>query len=158
MTTTTNTTLMASTALAFVLGLCAVPLASAQEQDREKKTAAKTGRLAPASVAQNQPATMLDVITISATMIKTAVIESMAAISAVDQDELDRIQPDTAADIFRTTPGVAASMNGDDPATAINIRGLEQYGRVVVTLDGARQDYWRVGHGSGSFYVEPDLI
>lgn len=158
MTTTTNTTLMASTALAFVLGLCAVPFASAQEQDQEKKAAAKTGRLAPADAAQNQPATMLDVITISATMIKTAVIESMAAISAIDQDELDRIQPDTAADIFRTTPGVAASMNGDDPATAINIRGLEQYGRVVVTLDGARQDYWRVGHGSGSFYVEPDLI
>jgi len=157
MTTTKNTTLMASTALAFVLGLCAAPFASAQEQEPEKK-AAKADRLAPANAAQNQPATMLDVITISATMIKSAVIDSMAAISAVDQDELDRIQPDTAADIFRTTPGVAASMNGDDPATAINIRGLEQYGRVVVTLDGARQDYWRVGHGSGSFYVEPDLI
>lgn len=35
---------------------------------------------------------------------------------------------------------------------------MEQYGRVVVTLDGARQDYWRVGHGSGSFYVEPELL
>ncbi|WP_137934316.1 TonB-dependent hemoglobin/transferrin/lactoferrin family receptor [Mesorhizobium comanense] len=157
MTTTKNTTLMASTALAFVLGLCAAPFASAQEQEPEKK-AAKADRLAPASTTKDQPATMLDVITISATMIKSPVIDSMAAISAVDQDELDRIQPDTAADIFRTTPGVAASMNGDDPATAINIRGLEQYGRVVVTLDGARQDYWRVGHGSGSFYVEPDLI
>lgn len=153
---TNNTTLMASTALAFALGLCAAPQAIAQEQ--EKKAAAKTGRLAPANAAQDQPATTLDVITISATMVKTAVIESMAAISAIDQEELDRIQPDTAADIFRTTPGVAASMNGDDPATAINIRGLEQYGRVVVTLDGARQDYWRVGHGSGSFYVEPELI
>jgi hemoglobin/transferrin/lactoferrin receptor protein len=153
---TNNTTLMASTALALALGLCAAPPANAQEQ--EKKAAAKTGRLASANAAQEQPATMLDVITISATMIKTAVIESMAAISAIDQEELDRIQPDTAADIFRTTPGVAASMNGDDPATAINIRGLQQYGRVVVTLDGARQDYWRVGHGSGSFYVEPELI
>ncbi|QPC92105.1 TonB-dependent hemoglobin/transferrin/lactoferrin family receptor [Mesorhizobium sp. INR15] len=157
MRTTTNTTLMASTALAFVLGLCAAPMANAQEQEK-KGAAAKAGRLVPAKAARNQPATMLDLITISATMIKTAVIDSMAAISAVDQDELAHIQPNTAADIFRTTPGVAASMNGDDPATAINIRGLEQYGRVVVTLDGARQDYWRVGHGSGSFYVEPDLI
>lgn len=157
MRTTTNTALMASTALAFALGLCAAPLANAQEQEPEKKgAAAKADRIGQAG--QNQPTTVLDLITISATMIKTAVIDSMAAISAVDQDELDRIQPDTAADIFRTTPGVAASMNGDDPATAINIRGLEQYGRVVVTLDGARQDYWRVGHGSGSFYVEPDLI
>lgn len=165
-TTTIATRLSASTALALALGLLAAPLAGAQEQ--EKKAAAKAGRLPPASAAQtaqptaaatsNQPATMLDLITISATMIKTAVIESMAAISAVDKEELERIQPNTAADIFRTTPGVAASMNGDDPATAINIRGLEQYGRVVVTLDGARQDYWRVGHGSGSFYIEPELI
>ena len=101
---------------------------------------------------------MLDRITITATMVRGAVVDALAAISAVDSTELERIQPDTAADIFRATPGVAASMNGDDPATAINIRGLEQYGRVVVTLDGARQDYWRVGHGSGSFYVEPELI
>lgn len=155
MTLTRNTTWMASTALAFVFGLSA-PFAGAQEQ--EKKAAAKTDRIGQASRTQDQPATMLDLITISATMIKTAIIESMAAISAIDSDELERIQPDTAADIFRTAPGVAASMNGDDPATAINIRGLEQYGRVVVTLDGARQDYWRVGHGSGSFYVEPELL
>ncbi|MER8702166.1 TonB-dependent hemoglobin/transferrin/lactoferrin family receptor [Mesorhizobium sp. M1273] len=157
---TSNKTLMASTALAFALGLCAAPLAAAQEPEKNG-AAAKADR--PVKVAQqartgqNEP-TVLDLITISATMIKTAIIESMAAISAVDQEELERIQPDTAADMFRTTPGVAASMNGDDPATAINIRGLEQYGRVVVTLDGARQDYWRVGHGSGSFYVEPELI
>jgi len=156
MTLTSNTTWAASTALALVFGLAAAPFAAAEQQ--EKKAAAKADRIGQASQAQNQSATMLDLITISATMIKTAVIDSMAAISAVDGEELERIQPDTAADIFRTTPGVAASMNGDDPATAINIRGLEQYGRVVVTLDGARQDYWRVGHGSGSFYVEPELL
>lgn len=102
--------------------------------------------------------TLLDRITISPTRIDEAVIEALAAESAVDQEELERIQADTAADVFRSVPGVAASMNGDDPATSINIRGMEQYGRVVVTLDGARQDYWRVGHGSGSFYVEPELL
>jgi hemoglobin/transferrin/lactoferrin receptor protein len=154
---TSKKTLMASTALAFALGLCAAPPATAQEEQKQG-AAAKADRPAKPSQAEANEPTVLDLITISATMIKTAVIDSMAAISAVDQEELERIQPDTAADIFRSTPGVAASMNGDDPATAINIRGLEQYGRVVVTLDGARQDYWRVGHGSGSFYVEPELI
>ncbi|RWQ85326.1 MAG: TonB-dependent hemoglobin/transferrin/lactoferrin family receptor [Mesorhizobium sp.] len=154
---TSNKTLMASTALAFALGLCAAPPAAAQEE-QQQGAAAKADRPPKPSQAEANEPTVLDLITISATMIKTAVIDSMAAISAVDQEELERIQPDTAADIFRTTPGVAASMNGDDPATAINIRGLQQYGRVVVTLDGARQDYWRVGHGSGSFYVEPELI
>lgn len=102
--------------------------------------------------------TLLDRITISATRVDEAAIDALAGESHVDQEELERIKANTAADIFRTTPGVAASPNGDDPATSINIRGMEQSGRVVVTLDGARQDYWRVGHGSGSFYVEPELL
>lgn len=102
--------------------------------------------------------TLLDRLVLSATRIDEAVIDALAAESGLDKEEIDRIQPDTAADLFRAVPGVAASMNGDDPATSINIRGMEQYGRVVVTLDGARQDYWRVGHGSGSFYVEPELL
>lgn len=101
---------------------------------------------------------LLDPITISATMIDEPVIDSLSGASYVGEKDLERIQANTPAEIFRTVPGVAATPNGDDPATAINIRGLQQYGRVVVTLDGARQDYWRVGHGSGSFYIEPDLL
>lgn len=102
--------------------------------------------------------TWLDRITISPTRIDEAVIDALAGESMVDKEELDRIQADNAAEIFRAVPGVAASANGDDVATAINIRGLQQSGRVVVTLDGARQDYWRVGHGNGSFFIEPDLL
>lgn len=105
-----------------------------------------------------QHVTMLDRLTISATMADQAAINAMAAVSHLTQEELERIQANTAAELFRATPGVAASMNGDDAATAINIRGMQQEGRVVVTLDGARQDYWRVGHGTGSFYVEPELL
>ncbi len=150
----TGTKILASTALALACSVCIALPTSAQGT---KATSAKTKRL-PVSGQPAATPTMLDRITITATMVKEAIIDTLAGISTVDSEELDRIQPDTAADFFRATPGVAASMNGDDPATAINIRGLEQYGRVVVTLDGARQDYWRVGHGSGSFYVEPELI
>lgn len=158
---TTGKTILARTALALACGVCMTQQAGAQEQpaqERQAEAAAKKADRLPVTSTARQAPTLLDHITISATMVKSAVIDALAAISAVDSEELERIQPDTAADIFRTTPGVAASMNGDDPATAINIRGLEQYGRVVVTLDGARQDYWRVGHGSGTFYVEPELI
>lgn len=147
--------ILAGSALVLACSVCVAALANAQEG--QGNVAAKADRL-PASGKAKATPTVLDRITISATMVKEAVIDALAGISTVDSEELQRIQPDTAADIFRSTPGVAASMNGDDPATAINIRGLEQYGRVVVTLDGARQDYWRVGHGSGSFYVEPELI
>lgn len=109
-------------------------------------------------VTDSRHITMLDRLTISAVMIEQSAIDAMAAVSHLTQEELEQIQANSAADLFRAVPGVAATMNGDDPATAINIRGLQQEGRVVVTLDGARQDYWRVGHGSGSFYVEPELL
>jgi hemoglobin/transferrin/lactoferrin receptor protein len=136
-------------ALAGSVGLIALCATASHAQQGTSTVAAadKKGRV-----------TLLDRITISPTRIDEAVIDALAAESAVDQEELERIQADTAADIFRAVPGVAASVNGDDPATSINIRGMEQYGRVVVTLDGARQDYWRVGHGSGSFFVEPELL
>ena len=100
----------------------------------------------------------LDTITISPLSNDQAVIDAIASTSLISRQQIDRIQPTTAADLFRVTPGVHASLNGDDPATSINIRGLQQYGRVAVTMDGARQDYWRVGHGSGSFYIEPELL
>ena len=153
--TTGTKTILTTTALALACGVCMTGAAPAQE---EARAATATADRLPAAGTPLQAATLLDRITISATMVKSAVIDALAAIGSVGNEELARIQPATAADMFRSTPGVSASMNGDDPATAINIRGLEQYGRVVVTLDGARQDYWRVGHGSGSFYVEPELI
>jgi len=107
---------------------------------------------------RKRAAATLDTLTVSATKVDEAAIDQLAGVTFISTEELERIQAGLSSELFRTTPGVAASMNGDDPATAINIRGLQQFGRVVVTLDGARQDYWRVGHGSGSFYVEPELL
>ncbi|GHD19272.1 TonB-dependent heme/hemoglobin receptor family protein [Tianweitania populi] len=102
--------------------------------------------------------TVLDQVVVTANMKLEPVIDATSGSSVVTSEEIDRTQATTAADLFRNVPGVGATQNGDDPATAINIRGLQQYGRVAVTLDGARQDYWRVGHGSGSFYIEPELL
>lgn len=143
-----HSNLMKTTAIALAMGLGAVSAAVAQDD-------AAPAQDAPRAAA---PATLLDIITISATMGWQAVIETLSGTSVVGTEELDRAQASTAADLFRNVPGVSAQMGGDDPSTAINIRGLEQYGRVAVTIDGARQDYWRVGHGSGSFFIEPELL
>ena len=142
--------LAAGTALS-VLFMAGIGTALAQQADDAalKKKPAQ---------AKEEKVTVLDTITISATMQSQAIIDSMSGTSLVDRGQIDRIQASSAADLFRGVPGVAAAPNGDDPATSINIRGLQQYGRVAVTLDGARQDYWRVGHGSGSFYIEPELL
>jgi hemoglobin/transferrin/lactoferrin receptor protein len=56
-------------------------------------------------------------------------------------------------------PNVTVQQRADDPATAINIRGLQDFGRVNVVIDGARQNFQRSGHSAdGAFYLDPDLI
>lgn len=48
---------------------------------------------------------------------------------------------------------------GDDAEMAINIRGLQDFGRVAVTLDGMRQTFARSGHGAnGSFTIDPEML
>lgn len=138
--------LLANTALAGTLMILAAPQL-AFSQDEGTATARKAGRV-----------TVLDKVVISTTQIDESVVDALAAESSLDRDQIERVQADNAAELFRAMPGVAATANGDDPATAINIRGMQQSGRVVVTVDGARQDYWRVGHGSGSFYIEPEIL
>lgn len=147
--------LAAGTALLTLLN---PELAFAQQADAPPSAGQAEEPEAAGKTAADGKTTILDTITITATMQLQPLIDSLAGASLVGRDEIDRIQPTTAADLFRGVPGVAAATNGDDPATSINIRGLQQYGRVAVTLDGARQDYWRVGHGSGSFFIEPELL
>ena len=49
--------------------------------------------------------------------------------------------------------------DADEPSSAINIRGLQDFGRVNVMIEGARQNFQRSGHGAnGIFYIEPELI
>ena len=41
----------------------------------------------------------------------------------------------------------------------VNIRGLQEQGRVNVMIDGARQNFQQAGHDAVSFvYVDPELI
>lgn len=77
----------------------------------------------------------------------------------VNEQVLERIQADTIEDVLEGVPGVTTSQNADDTASAVNVRGLQDFGRVNVTIDGARQNFQRSGHNAdGSFYLEPELI
>ncbi len=56
-------------------------------------------------------------------------------------------------------PGVKFQQRADDPGIAINIRGLQDFGRVAVVVDGARQNFQRTGHNAdGLVYLDPELI
>jgi len=88
-----------------------------------------------------------------------AAIDVLAPISVITLENINRIDPKRLSDIFYNVPGVSFQERGDTPETSINIRGLQDFGRVAVNVDGARQNYQRTGHNAnGGFYLDPELI
>ena len=101
----------------------------------------------------------LDPITVVATRTEEKVIDTLAAASAVREEQLRQILPKRLSDIFIATPGVEFQNRGDSPSTAINIRGLQDFGRVAVVVDGARQNFQRTGHtANGEFFLDKELL
>jgi len=87
-------------------------------------------------------------------------IEALSGSSAVDKNQIDtQFQPDRIGDVLQTIPGVSVQQNARDTAQAINIRGLQDFGRVNVLIDGMRQNFQRSGHNAnGVFYIEPEMV
>jgi hemoglobin/transferrin/lactoferrin receptor protein len=101
----------------------------------------------------------LDVITVVSSKTEEQVSSALAPVSVVTKDTVQRVQPNRMSDLFYNLPGVWLQDRGDDPSTSINIRGLQDFGRVAVIVDGARQNYQRTGHNAnGSFFLDPELI
>jgi hemoglobin/transferrin/lactoferrin receptor protein len=105
------------------------------------------------------PVQSLDTITVAASKTEERAIDALAPVSVVTLEQIQGLQPKRLADIFYNVPGVSFQDRGDDAATAINIRGLQDFGRVAVVVDGARQNYQRTGHNAnGSFFLDPELV
>jgi hemoglobin/transferrin/lactoferrin receptor protein len=111
------------------------------------------------SSARAQPTQTLDPITVLATKTIERTIEALAMVSSVRQGEIDQLQPRRTSDLFFGLPSVWFRERADSPETAINIRGLQDFGRVAVVVDGARQNFQRSGHNAnGTFFLEPELV
>jgi hemoglobin/transferrin/lactoferrin receptor protein len=105
------------------------------------------------------PVQSLDTITVAASKTEERAVDALAPVSVVTLEQIQGLQPKRLADIFYNVPGVSFQDRGDDAATAINIRGLQDFGRVAVVVDGARQNYQRTGHNAnGSFFLDPELV
>ena len=103
-------------------------------------------------------ATQLDKITVVSRTGESA-IEQMASVSHVDQEQLDRRMAATPQDVLFGVPGVAMQSDANRTASSVNIRGLQDFGRVAVIVDGARQNFQRSGHGTQSmFWLDPELV
>ncbi|WP_027171590.1 TonB-dependent hemoglobin/transferrin/lactoferrin family receptor [Methylobacterium sp. 10] len=116
---------------------------------------------APALPAARPPdmAVSLDTLSVTATKTEEPAIDALSGSSVVTRAQIDRLQPSRLSDVLRDVPGVTTQENQNDPAQAINIRGLQDFGRVNVLVDGARQNFQTSGHSAnGVFYLDPELV
>ncbi|MBY0380530.1 MAG: TonB-dependent hemoglobin/transferrin/lactoferrin family receptor [Xanthobacteraceae bacterium] len=130
-------------------------------QTRKKGSAEITSavRNAQAQAVDPRSPQSLDTITVTASKTEERAIEALAPVSIVTLQQIQEQQPKRISDLFYNVPGVWFQDRGDDPSTSINIRGLQDFGRVAVVVDGARQNYQRTGHNAnGSFFLDPELI
>lgn len=85
--------------------------------------------------------------------------ETPRSVSVIGREEIKNQNVRTAADLFDSMPGVAVADNPQDPGISINIRGLQDFNRVNVMIDGARQNFQKAGHDEvGRVYVDPAFI
>ena len=105
------------------------------------------------------PVQSLDTITAVATKTDERAIDALAPVSVVTLEQIQGRQASTLGGLLYNIPGVWVQDRGDEPSTSINIRGLQDFGRVAVVVDGARQNYQRTGHfANGSFFLNPELV
>ncbi|WP_011580779.1 MULTISPECIES: TonB-dependent receptor domain-containing protein [Chelativorans] len=123
--------------------------AAAQEAGGQTAEAAATG----------QPGTtQLDRITVVSRTGETP-IETMASVSHVGEERLERRMATTPSDLLYGVPGINIYADGQPSVTNINIRGLQNAGRVAVIVDGARQNFHKNGHDvSRMFWIDPELV
>ncbi|MBZ9873439.1 TonB-dependent hemoglobin/transferrin/lactoferrin family receptor [Mesorhizobium sp. BR1-1-9] len=149
-------------AAALLAGVAAialfVPPANAQQSTQAAGEQADQSKQAEGEKPAPAGATLLDKVLVISRTGETA-IQSLASASHIDQEQLDRRMATTPNEMLFGVPGVAAQADARRVSTSVNIRGLQDFGRVAVIVDGARQNFQRSDHGTQStFYVDPELI
>lgn len=140
---------------AAALALMAAPAYAQQAAEQQP-----AGNVAEQAAQAQSPdgATVLDTITVVSRTGETA-IDTMASVSQVSGEQLERRMATTPQEVLFGIPGVTVQSDAKRAASSINIRGLQDSGRVAVIVDGARMNAQRTGHGSQSlFFIDPMLI
>ena len=81
-------------------------------------------------------------------------LETPSAVTAIDGEDMDRLQPSTYEDLLIDVPGLVIQ-GGRGVAQEPNIRGFQDE-QVVIRVDGARQNF-DLQH-RGRFFVDPALL
>lgn len=87
------------------------------------------------------------------------VYQTPASVSVLSRELIEQRAVRNTSDLFRDMAGVWTTVDRQNPGMTINIRGLQEQGRVNVMIDGARQNFQQAGHDAVGFvYVDPELI
>ncbi|KAF1018862.1 MAG: Hemin receptor [Paracidovorax wautersii] len=90
---------------------------------------------------------------------REAVFDTPGSVAVVTREKIDNLPPRNTGDVLDGVAGVFVTQDRSNPGVAVNIRGLQDFGRVNVTIDGARQNYQQSGHGAnGHVYLDPELL
>lgn len=84
------------------------------------------------------PAADLDEMVVTASRTEQALKQTLAAVTVIDRAEIERLQPNSVADLLRGLPSLSISNNGGPgKATSMFLRGTGS-GHVLVLIDGVR--------------------
>jgi heme acquisition protein HasR len=88
------------------------------------------------------------------------IYDTAGSVSVVTQEDMERTGPRHASEILQATPGVFTVTNEQNPSVSVNIRGLKDFGRVNMNIDGMRQNYQRSGHGqrNGEMFFDAEFL
>ncbi len=88
-----------------------------------------------------------------------ALYRTPSSATTVTRAQIERQAPRNTSDIFNSVAGVWTATDRQNPGIAADIRGQHDSGRVNVTIDGARQNYFEGGHGiTNRAYIDTGLI
>lgn len=87
--------------------------------------------------AQDKP-TQLDRIVVTATRTEQAEDETLASVTVIDREQIDRLQPASLPELLRGMPGIAVANNGGPgKQSSVFVRGASG-SQVLVLVDGIR--------------------
>ncbi|RBO90591.1 TonB-dependent receptor [Pseudochrobactrum asaccharolyticum] len=91
---------------------------------------------------------------------KNAPYQTTAAVTSVDAQTLGEKNAGNLDAAIRSSAGTFTRKAMSGAGVAVNIRGMEGYGRVNMMIDGARQNIRVMGHGvsGGSAFIDSDLL
>lgn len=101
--------------------------------------------------------TPLDPVIVTATRTPTAASETLAAVTVIDREEIERSQANDVADLLRYTAGIdVARSGGPGSQTSIFVRGGES-DHTLVLVDGVRVNPSTAG-GAAVQNIAPEMI